>query len=127
LRLEPLGLEAELVTAYEKDEFSVHIPSAVPVSAVFSLAARHAAGERPLFEFLPPKVSAWQSFASRYSAGKVAACRRRGGRGRILFAAAFLFQQVQIWRLGSQWTQIQRRVGELKELQRKSVQFQAVE
>jgi hypothetical protein len=123
LRLEPLGLEAELVTAYEKDEFSVHIPPAAPVSAVFSLAARHAAGERPVFEFLPPKVSAWQGFASRYSAGKLQRVGVAVGAVVFLFAAAFLFQQLQLWRLGAQWTQIQGKVGELKELQRKNVQF----
>jgi hypothetical protein len=123
LRLEPLGLEAELVTAYEKDEFSVHIPAQAPVSAVFSLAARHAAGERPLFEFLPPKVSAWQGFASRYSAGKLQRVGVAMGAVAFLFVAAFLFQQVQLWRLGSQWRQIQGKVTELKELQRKNAQF----
>jgi hypothetical protein len=123
LRLEPLGLEAELVSAYEKNEFSVHVPPAAPVSVVFSLATRHAAGERPLFEFLPPKVSAWQGFVSRYSTGKLQRVGVSVGVVAVLFAIAFLFQQVQLWRLGSQWTQIQTKVSELKELQRKNAQF----
>jgi hypothetical protein len=123
LRLEPLGLEAELVTAYEKNEFSVRIPPTAPVSTVFSLAVRHAAGERPLFEFLPPKVSAWQGFASRYSTGKMQRVGVAVGTVAFLFAAAFLFQQIQLWRLGAQWTQIQRKAAEIKELQRKNVQF----
>ncbi len=125
LRLEPLGLQTEQVTTYQRDDFSVHIPPAVTVSPTFSLAARHAAGEAPSFEFLPPRVSQWQEFVSRYSSGKLQRVGVAAGGVAVLVALAFLFQQIQIWRLDSQWSQIKSKVTELKELQRKTVQFQA--
>ena len=59
----------------------------------------------------------------RYSAGKLQRVGVAVGAIVFLFAAAFLFQQIQLWRLASQWKQIQVKVGELKELQRKNVQF----
>ena len=125
LRLEPMGLDVELVSGYRRGEFTVQVPPAVAVSPTFSLAVRHAAGERPLFEFLPPKVSQWQEFVSRYSSGKLQRVGVAAGALVLLVALAFCIQQIQIWRLESQWAQIKNKAVEIKELQRKNAQFQA--
>ncbi len=71
LRFEPMGLKVELVARYSPDEFGLQIPSDAPVSPAFSLAAGKLAGRKRSFEFLPPRVTAWQQIASRYSSGKL--------------------------------------------------------
>src|SRR5206468_358173 len=71
LRLEPMGLRVELVAGYAAGEFGVHLPSGATVSPAFSLAASQLAGRGPLLEFLPPKVTAFQQLAARYSSGRL--------------------------------------------------------
>ncbi len=79
LRFEPMGLSVEVVSAYAPDEFGVQLPSAVSVSPAFSLAAGCLVERPPVFEFLPPKPTAWQQITAKYFL-RPAALRRRGGR-----------------------------------------------
>src|SRR5207253_3966632 len=71
LRLEPMGLKVELVARYTANEFGVQLPPEAAVSAAFSLAAGHLTGRGVPFELLPPRVTAWQQVAARYSSGKL--------------------------------------------------------
>jgi hypothetical protein len=116
-RLEPLGVAVEQVQAYMPDEFSVQVPSDAAVSRAFSLAARVLSVGAPQLEFLPPKVTALQQFARRYSSGKLRLAGAAAVLLVILAAGAFAFQQWQLIRLQSDWKNMQASVGELQILQ----------
>jgi hypothetical protein len=87
------------------------------VSPALSLALRHLAGARPTLEFLPPKVSAWQQFQTRYPAGKLAYAGAAVGALAFLTLAAFLVQQGQLMRWQSRWNTMKNEVAELDSMQ----------
>lgn len=123
LRLEAMNLEVQVVETYGPSDFSVHVPMDAPVSAAFSLAAHYLAGRAAAFEFLPPKVSAFEQFAARYSSGKLQRAGIAAGALLFVVACAFLFQQWQLFRLQTEWAGIRSKVTELKDLQRNAAQF----
>src|SRR5258707_282706 len=106
LRLEPSGLKVELVARYGGDEFGVEIPPDATISPAFSLAALQLAGPRAPFEFLPPRVTPLQQIARRYSSGKLRTAGAAAAAVVVIAGGLFLFQQWQLVRLRSQWTQI---------------------
>jgi hypothetical protein len=116
-RFEPGGLSVEAVPAYPPNEFGRTIPPETPVSAAFSLAARYLAGHGPLFEFLPPKVSAWQQMTSKYASGKLRTAAIAAAAMLVVFGGAFAFQQWQLTRLRSQWAGMSAKVKELGDVQ----------
>jgi hypothetical protein len=99
LRLESMDLHVELVTSYRAGDFAVQLPQGAVVSPAFSLAAGQLAGRGTRLEFLPPKVTAWQQFAARYSSGRLQKVGLAAGAAGLVVAGAFLVLQVQIWRL----------------------------
>jgi hypothetical protein len=113
LRLEPMGLKVELVTRYATDEFGLQLPSDTPVSAPLSLAAGQLAGRKPPFELLPPRVTAWQQMATRYSSGKLRMAATAAAALFVIVAGAFGFQQWQLSSLRSQWLAMSPKVKEL--------------
>ena len=113
-RFEPGGLKVELVTGYAPNEFGRTIPPDTHVSAAFSLAARQLAGLKDPFDFLPPKVSAWQHLTSRYSSGKLRTIGAAAAAVLVIIGALFGFQQWQLGSLKSQWTRISPKVKELQ-------------
>jgi len=117
-RFEPMGLKVELVSGYAPNEFGVHLPPDAAVSPAFSLAAWPLAGRRTLFEFLPPKISAWQQLAARYSSGALQ--KAAIAAGVVLFGVVglFGFQQWQIARLETKWLAMEPRVRELEAMQK---------
>ena len=124
LRFEPMGLSVEVVAAYKPDEFGVQLPPDASLSAAFSLAARLLVEQPPAFEFLPPKPTILEQFAAKYSSGRLRT-DGRGGRGhRGDCRRAFLIQQIQLWRLRSQWTGMSAKVTELQGVQGQIQQFQ---
>lgn len=123
LRLEPMGLKVELVTGYSSGEFGITLPVGATVSPAFSLAAGLLAGRAPLFEFLPPKVTAFQQLSARYASGRLRFALTTTGAAALVVAALFLYQQVQLISLGSQWSKMEKTVTELKETQKKISQF----
>lgn len=123
LRLEAMDLKVELVSAYAAGEFGVQLPPETTVSSAFSLAAEHLVGRGALFEFLPPKVTAWQQVAARYSSGKLRLASAAAGSAVLLAAGVFLFQQWQLLRLQSQWSGMEPQVRELDGLQQQIRQF----
>jgi len=123
LRLESSGFEVEVATSYASGEFPVQVAPATPVSAATSLAVHNLAGQRPLFEFLPPHVSAWQRYAARYSSGKLQKAGLAAGLAAALVGGAFLFQEWQLHRLRAEWKGMEKQVAEIKELQKKLTQF----
>jgi hypothetical protein len=123
LRFEPMGLKVELVSSYAPGEFGVQLPIETVVSPAFSLAAGLLGRRGAQFEFLPPKVTAWKQFTAKYSSGKMQMTLTTAGAVAALVAALFLFQQVQLWSLNSQWMKISKTVKDLTAMQDKIKQF----
>jgi len=112
-----LGLAVEVMAGYGANDFGLPLPTAAPVSAAFSLAAAQLAGRPAAFEFLPPKVSQWQQVMARYGTGKLRKAGAIAAGVAALVIAAFLIQQVILWRLQSQWDAMKAQVKELETTQ----------
>jgi hypothetical protein len=123
LRLEPLGLKSETVTRYAPDEFGLALPPDAGVSAAFSLAAHRLAGQPPLFEFLPPRVTAWQQLSTRYASGRLRTALSAAGAVALLVGGLFFYQQCQLWSLQSQWARIAPSVTQLEDVSKKINQY----
>jgi hypothetical protein len=117
LRFEPAGLQVEVVSAFAPDEFGVQLPPDASVSAAFSLAARSLAGQLPAFEFLPPKPTLIEQFAAKYSSGRLRTVGAIAAGIVAIVGGLFFFQQVELWRLDSQWYAMAAKVQELQAVQ----------
>ncbi len=117
LRFEPAGLGVELVTKYSPDEFGVQFPSEAPVSPAFSLAARLLTGQTPALEFLPPKPTALQQIITKYSSGRLRSAGATAAGVVAIVGGLFLFQEIQLLRLRSQWSGMSAKVRELDGIQ----------
>jgi hypothetical protein len=74
-------------------------------------------------EFLPPRVSAWQQIAAKYSSRKLAYVGMIAGIIGLLAVSGFAYQQVQLARLGSRWAAISPKVRDLEDIQRQIRQY----
>lgn len=117
LRFEPMGLKIEVVSAYAPNEFGVALPPDTPVSPAFSLAARQLLGEAPAFEFLPPRPTAWEQLVTRYASGRWRSVGAAAAAVVALVGGFFLFQEIQLIVLRSQWSAMSTKVRELDGLQ----------
>ena len=117
LWFEPQGFSVDVVTAYVPDEFGVTLPVGATLSAAFSLAARVLIPQTPAFEFLPPKPTLLELVAKRYSSGRLRTAGLAVAAVVALIGGLFLIQQIQLWRLNSQWSEMSVRVGELEKIQ----------
>lgn len=122
-RLEQPELKVEPVANYPAGEFGVQIPDGANVSPAFSLATARLAERKSPFEFLPPRVTAWQQIVERYYSGKLRTIGAATATVLFLFAAPFLFQQWQLWRLRSQWSKMSARAAQLEVIQQNIRQF----
>jgi hypothetical protein len=119
LRLDAAGLKIELMTRYGADELGLLSPPDATISPAFSLAGRFLADRPPQFEFLPPKVTAWQQVSERYASGKLRTVLTAAGSVAALAGLVFGVQQLQLLRYQSQWAKIEQRVTELKNVEGK--------
>jgi hypothetical protein len=94
-RLESLGLRLERVREQSAPVENVRLPARTPVSPALALALHHLLGSPVEFEFLPPRISAWQRLTKRYSSGKLVWTSAAAGAVILLAAGAFAFQE---WR-----------------------------
>ncbi|MGA2029059.1 MAG: hypothetical protein ABSG87_03190 [Verrucomicrobiota bacterium] len=117
LRFEPMGLSVEIITAYSPDEFGLQLPPNASLSAAFSLAARLLAEQPPVFEFLPPKLTALEQLVAKYSSGKLRTVGAAAAGIVVIVAGLFLFQQIELVRLHSQWSAMSAKVQDLDALQ----------
>ncbi|MGH7991979.1 MAG: hypothetical protein ACREDQ_00555 [Limisphaerales bacterium] len=123
LRFEPMGLKVELVSAYATNEFGAQLPAETPVSPALSLAAWWLMGETPVFEFLPPKPSALEQLIARYSSGRLRSAGAVAAGVLVLVGGLFLFQEIQLIVLRSQWSAMSARVQQLDGLQQEIRQY----
>jgi hypothetical protein len=124
LRFEPMGLTVEVVSVFKLDEFGVQLPPEAPVSAAFSLAARPLVEQPPAFDFLPPKPTLIEQFAAKYSSGRLRTTGAIAAGVLVIVGGLFFIQQIQLWRLRSQWSAMEVKVAELQGVQDRIRQFQ---
>jgi hypothetical protein len=124
LRFEPMGLNVEVVAAYQPDEFGAQLPPGASLSAAFSLAARPLVEQPPVFEFLPPKPTILEQFAAKYSSGRLRTTGAVAAGIVVLVGGLFFVQQIELWHLGSQWKGMSAKVAELQGVQGQIQQFQ---
>lgn len=123
LRFEPMGLGIEVVAGYAANEFGIQLPAEAPVSPAFSLAARLLVEQPPVFEFLPPKPTAWQQIAAKYSSGRLQSVGAVAAGVVLIVVGVFAFQQWQLVRLQSQWSAMSAKVKDLDALQQQILQY----
>ena len=116
-RLQVHDLKLEQVRVHAPGEFNIKLPVNTAVSAALALAMRHLAGERTHLEFLPPKISAWQQFSSKYSSPKLVTLGATGGAVAAAVLLAFLGQQALLWYWGHRWHSIEQQVLVLEDTQ----------
>ena len=124
LRFEPMGMKVETVSAYAPDAFHVTLPPDTSLSPAFSLAASVLTGQLPPFEFLPPKPTLVEQLVAKYSSGRMRTTGAVAAGVVVIILGLFLFQQIQLWRLRSEWSQIQAKVTELEQIEGQIHQFQ---
>jgi hypothetical protein len=119
-----IGFSVEIVEKFLPNEFGVELPPNAPVSAAFALAARKLAGQPTTFEFLPPKPTVIEQFAAKYASGKFRSVGMTAAVIVAIILALFLFQEIQLIRLRSQWNGLSAKVTQLTALQNKIQRYQ---
>jgi len=109
-----------LVTGYPSVP---RMAAGIPLSPALAVAARFVSGEAASFEFLPPKVSALQQFAARYSSGRLMHVGIAAGAIAAIVLGAFLFQQFRLMRLQSEWDGMVKEVREIENTQAQLKKF----
>jgi hypothetical protein len=120
----PMGLSVEVVEKYAPGEFGVELPINAPVSAAFCLAARRLADQPQPFEFLPPKLTVLEQFAAKYASGKFRSAGMTVGAVVGLILLLFLYQEIELISLRSQWNGISSKVNDLTAIQSKIQEYQ---
>jgi hypothetical protein len=123
LKLESMGLKTEVVSRYSEREFGAQLPIDTPVGMALSIAANRLIGRAPVFELLPPRVSAWQQVAARYSSGKLRMAGAAAGVVLLVLAGAFGFQQWRLSSYQSEWVAMAPKVKELEGISDQIHQF----
>jgi hypothetical protein len=122
-RATALGLSVERVIRFAPGELGLKLAESAPVNTAVAVAVRFLAGTSAGLEFLPPRISAWQQFAGKHSGGKLVLAGKVAGGLVALTLFAFLFQQVQLFRLRSEWNGMSAKVRELENLQQQIRRF----
>jgi hypothetical protein len=117
-RLLAFGLTVELAPNLKPEGISFRLPTHAPASPALAVAIQAAAGLRPALDFLPPRISAWQEFASRYPSQRLVWAGVAGGSIAAVALILFLGQQVVLWRWQSRWDAIKTKVAKVETMQR---------
>ncbi len=114
-----LGLDVDQVTRFAPGAPGVRMADGTDLLPEVALAAVVLGGGKTPLEFLPPRVSAWQQWTTRFSSRGLAYAGTAGGALAVLVLGAFLVQQVQLSRLRSEWSGMATRVRDLEEIQQR--------
>lgn len=116
-RLEGFGLPVERARHYAAGIWGVTLPAGTPISAGLGLALQRITGRSVGLEFLPPRISTWQRLRTRTSSARLVWVGATVGALALCVAAAFGFQQWQLWRWQSRWSAMSKRVTGLQDQQ----------
>jgi Tfp pilus assembly protein PilN len=122
-RVASLGIEVQQVLQALPGDLGYTLPPGACTRGCLLLAARHLAGQSPLLDFLPPRVTAWQRLTAKYSAKKLVYAGAAVGLALLFVGGAFFVQQVELSGLRRHWTAMSPRVRELETLQQEIKQF----
>jgi hypothetical protein len=116
-RVRDQGLELTHVRKPEKDILPLNTPDNAALSPALALAVRRLAGEDIPLEFLPPKISAWKQFSSKYSSPRLVTVGVGVGGVAAAVLIAFFVQQTMLWYWGARWNRIKERTYALEDTQ----------
>jgi hypothetical protein len=116
-RVKDQGLELQHIRECPTGALPLGVSAKTLPSAALALAVQRLAGHPAVLEFLPPKVSAWQQFSSRYSSPRLATLGISAGAVAAAVLLAFFIQQVMLWYWGSRWKSIEKQTYSLEDTQ----------
>ena len=116
-KLEAMRMLVQTVATYPTNAFRSQYPANTSVAPELSAAARFLTGVETKFEFLPPKISAWQQLTARVSSRKLGSVAAAAAVILLVVGGAIGAQQFQLSRLRSQWAGLESRVTELEGIQ----------
>lgn len=116
-RVRDQGLELTHIRKPVKGALPLNTPDNAVLSPALALAVRRVAGESIALEFLPPKISAWQQFSSKYSSPRLVTAGACAGAIAALVLIAFLVQQGMLWYWGARWNRVEARNSVLLDAQ----------
>jgi hypothetical protein len=116
-RVRDQGLELTHVRKPEKGVLPLNTPDNAALSPALALAVRRLAGEDIPLEFLPPKISAWKQFSSKYSSPRLVTVGVGAGGVAAAVLLAFFVQQTMLWYWGARWDRIKERTYALEDTQ----------
>ncbi len=116
-RAATLGLAVERVTTGTAAGLGLELPPGRILTGSLTIAVHNLARRPVSLEFLPPRLSAWQSFTSRHSSKRLAHAGMVAGGVAAIVLLAFLIQQYQLMSLEKEWKGIAARVEEVDRLQ----------
>lgn len=119
------GLRLEASPANLDTAFGLELRGCTNLSAGLYFALRHLSRQGGTFDFLPPKVTLWNQFTSRYSSKKLVWAVSSAGAVAAIVALLFLVQQVQMMQAMAQWDLIKDKVKDLENLQTKIRKYHA--
>lgn len=112
-KLEAMRMRVDVVGSFPADAFRSQFPANTVVTPRLSAAARFLTNAYTPFEYLPPKVSAWQQITARVSSRKLGAL---GAAAAIIILAAggaIGAQEYKLSKLKSEWVSMEGKVTEL--------------
>ncbi len=111
------NLRLERVREYAEGAMPLGVPSGTAISPALSLAVLHLAGAGTGFEFLPPRITAWERLTARYSSGRLLWSGIAAGAVAGLVALAFGIQQIRLNHWQKEFDRIAPQVTQLEEIQ----------
>ena len=120
-RAESLGLQIETIQGCS-GSLPIQGAKADWNPAVCS-GARFLLGQKPVFEFLPPRVSPWKQFATKAGPKKFAYAGGALALLLLLVGGAFIVQNVRLSKLQTRWNAIEPKVKDLQDMQQQIKRF----
>jgi hypothetical protein len=120
-RAESLGLQIETIQGCSG---SLPIQGAkADWNPAVCTGARFLLGQKPVFEFLPPRVSPWKQFATKAGPKKFAYAGGALALLLLLVGGAFIVQNVRLSKLQTRWNAIEPKVKDLQDMQQQIKRF----
>jgi hypothetical protein len=116
-KLEAMRMRVDVASTYPADAFRSQYPVSTTVAPGLSAAARYLTAAYTPFEFLPPKVSAWQQITARVSSRKLGTIGAAAAVIILATGGAVGAREYKLSKLRSQWVSMETKVKELEDMQ----------